>query len=200
MKKAKLSIIAAVAFLFLVNLSSMVYAASNDLKLPDYTDPQKVDTPSVFSLLVRLVISLIVIAILAYLVIKFLRKNMQARNDGDSISILDQVALGLNKGIFITEIGNKVYVLGVTDHNINLVTEINDPNVIADMRNKAAERQMEPVVPTSVTSFILNLINNIRNNSAKTNRQKDFKSHIQAQVNKLQSMFEKGREEDKDEE
>lgn len=200
MKKARITAIIATVFILLAKVNSLVYAVSASDKINStVVDTQTAQLPSVFTLFVKLVISLVVIVLLAYFSLKFLRKNMQTKNIGASIHILDQHAFGLNKGIYVTEIGSKVYVLGVTESNISLVTEINEENVIAQMRQNAAERQFEPVVPTSVTLFIKNLIANIPKKDITKNKDNDFKSHIQAQVNKLQSMFDKGREDKKDE-
>ena len=199
MKKTKLAAIISLMFLLIVNLNNIVYAASEELNLPDNIDPQKIDQPSVFSLFIKLIISLVIIVILAYYSMKFLRRNFQSKAEGDSVSILDQHALGVNKGIYITEIGDKVYVLGVTDHNVNLLTEISDQEFIVELRDKAQQRQNEPIVPTNIVTFVQNLVLNFKKKNTIPNQGKDFKSHIQTQVNKLQSMFSDAQGEGKDE-
>lgn len=198
MRKTKLTIILALIFLMLMNFSGIVYAASDQLNLPSSSDPAQAQMPSVFTLLLQLIVAMLVVGVLAYFTLKFLKKNMQSQSIGDSINILDQQTLGINKGIYITEIADRVYVLGVTDHNINVVTEIIDQQTIEDMRQKAAKRQAEPIVPANMTSFLKNIFRNISQSTYRNQGDKDFKSHIQAQVKNLQNIFDKGREEEKD--
>lgn len=198
MRKIKLTMILSLAFLIFINLSNVAYAASDQLNLPTNSEPASTPMPSVFSLFLKLIVAIVVVGILGYYTLKFLRKSMQSSSIGDSITILDQQTLGVNKGIYITEIANRVYVLGVTDHNINVVTEIIEQDTIENMRKKAAQRQEEPIVPANITSLLKNILQNISMRTNGNQGEKDFKSHIQAQVKNLQKIFDKGREEEKD--
>jgi flagellar biogenesis protein FliO len=45
---------------------------------------------------------------------------------GTWINILDHVSMGPNRGIYLVDIGGKVLVLGITDHNMVKIMEIED--------------------------------------------------------------------------
>lgn len=188
---------AGVGFYFMLPVYK-VMAVSNELNLDAVADPQVTPMPSIFSLFFRLLVSLLIIGGLAYLMMKLLRKNMRVLSRGVSINVLDQFAFSINKGIYITQIAGKVYVLGVTDHNVNLITEITDENVIEEIVAKAKEREMEPIIPPSIMERILPgfLSQNVSESHS-------FQSHIQKQIKKLQKMVDyrggSSREDDKNE-
>lgn len=173
-------------------------AASQQLNLDAVADPQVTPMPSMVSLFFRLFISLIIIVGLAYLMMKLLRKNMKVLTKGLNINVLDQYAFSINKGIYITQIAGKVYVLGVTDHNINLITEITDEKVIDEIVARAKEREAEPIIPPSLIERILPGV--LSQNVSQGN---SFNSHIQKQIKKLQKMVDNrggySREDDNDE-
>ncbi len=175
-----------------------VLAASGKLNLDTAADPQVAPMPSMFALLLRLIVSLIIIAGLAYLTMKILRRNIKVLSRGANINVLDQYSFSLNKGIFITEIAGRVYVLGVTEHNINLLTEITDPDVIAEIVNRAREKAEEPIIPPRILERLF------PNLFQTASGQKSFHEHIQKQIRKLQSMVENtrgnSREDDRNEE
>lgn len=90
----------------------------------EYQEPVQVAAPDMGSLLLRLTISLIIVIGLAVLVIKFLQRQASFSGTGRWIRILDQVAIGPNRALILAEIAGKIYVLGVTDHNITKLMEI----------------------------------------------------------------------------
>lgn len=92
----------------------------------EYQDPVQVAAPSMGSLLLRLVLSLIIVIGLALLVIKFFQRQVSHSGTGRWIRILDQVVIGSNRALILVEIAGKIYVLGVTDHNITKLLEVKD--------------------------------------------------------------------------
>lgn len=171
-------------------------AVSEQLNLDTNLEPQVAPMPSMFGLFLRLLISLILISGLAFLTMKFLRRNMQVLSRGVNIKVLDQYAFSMNKGVYITQIADKVYVLGVTDQSINCITVIEDQDIINEMVALAKQREMEPIIPSSILERILP--------SALTRSTaggKPFSTHFQNQIKKLQSIVENragnSREEDK---
>jgi len=97
----------------------------------NYQQPEAYPLPGIGSLLLRFVISLAAVIVLAFLVIKFFQRKLFVFRSGSWIRVLDQVAVGPNKGLLLVEIAGKVYVLGVTEHNITRLLEINDPEEVA---------------------------------------------------------------------
>ncbi len=163
-----------------------VLAASGKLNLDNIEDPKVTPMPSMAVLFIKLVLSLLIIVGLAYLTMRFLRKSMKVSSRGETISVLDQYAFSMNKGIYITQIAGKVYVLGVTDQNISLISEITDEEVIGEMIEKAEAREAEGIIPPGILEQILPSRLNIPGS-----RQKTFNEHIRKQIQKLQSIAEK---------
>jgi len=193
-----LSALAVGVSIYFILPAYLVMAASEKLNLDAVADPQVNPMPSIQSLFLKLFVSLIIIIGLTYLTMKLLRKNMKVLSKAANINVLEQFAFSINKGIYITEIAGRVYVLGVTDHNINLITEITDETVIDEIAAKAKEREAEPIIPFSIMERIMPGF--FSNNVSRGN---SFNSHIQKQIKKLQKMVDNrssfSREDDKDE-
>lgn len=136
--------------------------------------------PSIFGLLLRLVISVAVIGGLTFVTMKFLRKNLHPQSSGEFISIFDQYALGVNKGIYVVEIADQVLVLGVTDQNVNVLSTIKDNEVIEEMRTRMLLRQNSMVPANNIGSYL--------GQKFGSKKQVEFKAHIQEQIQKLQSI------------
>ncbi|MFZ5640284.1 MAG: FliO/MopB family protein [Bacillota bacterium] len=169
-----------------------VLAVSGQLNL-EQPEPQISQPPSMFWLFIKLVISLAVIVGLTYLTVKVLRRKLTYSSAGDSISVLDQHAFAMNKGIYITEVAGRVYVLGVTDHNISILSEINDAQVIAGLRSRAQERLNEPVIPPGLLEKFLPRLKN-----RTLPQTPSFGTHIQEQIRKLHSLVEKSKTQKRD--
>ena len=161
-------------------------AASGELNLENIEDSQVIPMPSMALLFLKLVLSLVIIIGLAYLTMRLLRKNMKVASQGETISVLDQYAFSMNKGIYITQIAGKVYVLGVTDHNISLISEITDEELVGEMIEKAKNREAEGIIPPGILDQILPGRLNLPGS-----RQKSFNDHIKKQISRLQSITEK---------
>lgn len=160
-----------------------VLAASAALNIDTSLEPQVIQPPSMFSLLIRLVFSLMFISAIAYLTMKLLKKNMKVLSAGVNIKVLDQYAFSVNKGVYITQIAGKIYVLGVTDHNINLLTEVTDSEMIDEIIAKAKEKEMEPIIPAGIMERILPGVFNQKDQVGNS-----FNKHIQKQIKKLQTL------------
>ncbi|NLC08054.1 MAG: FliO/MopB family protein [Syntrophomonadaceae bacterium] len=103
------------------------------INLPEYQEPQVQEPPGVGGLLFKILVSVLVIVILSYGLIRLFGKGLKLQG-GTWISILDHVSLGPNRGIYLVDIGGKVLVLGMTDHNMVKIMEIEDDAIIAEMR------------------------------------------------------------------
>ncbi|MDI6735385.1 MAG: flagellar biosynthetic protein FliO [bacterium] len=84
-----------------------------------------------FVLILKAVFSLLIISGLIYFVLRFFLKGQRwlTKQQG-LIQIIGTHPLTPNKYIQIIEIGNKLLVLGISDHSINLLTEIRDKEEI----------------------------------------------------------------------
>lgn len=97
----------------------------------EYQDPSLVAMPSIGAMFLRLVISLLFVIVLAFLAIKLFQRQRPFTRSGRWMRILDQVVIGQNRAILLAEIAGKIYVLGVTDHNITKLLEIDDASKVA---------------------------------------------------------------------
>ena len=54
--------------------------------------------------------------------------------------VLDRQPLGTQQSLYLVEIAGKIKVLGVTDHQINVLTEISEPEIVAEILEEIATR------------------------------------------------------------
>lgn len=178
---------------WLVVTAPIAYAVSGQLNLDQSVEPQVAQPPSMFWLFIRLVISLAIIVGLTYLTVKVMRRKLTYSSAGEFIKVLDQHAFAMNKGVYITEVAGRVYVLGVTDHNINILSEVSDVQVIEELRGRAEERLNEPVIPPGLLEKFLPQMKNRAQNQTPS-----FGTHIQEQIKKLHSLVEKSNKNKRD--
>lgn len=110
----------------------------------EYSEPALVSPPSMGSTLLRLILSLIIVIVLIFLLIKFFQRQMPFTRSGRWMRILDQVVIGQNRALILAEIAGKIYVLGITEHNITKLLEIDDPSKVALF----SAEEMEEVILT----------------------------------------------------
>lgn len=84
-----------------------------------------------FILLFTLVVGLVV------LVTRFLGQRYYRLSNGKSMRILDSVYLGPSRAVYAVEIGDAVLILGVTEHHVNLLTELSDGEQMEKVRSRA---------------------------------------------------------------
>ena len=133
---------------------------ANDPSVPylKYQEPQPASL-SWFSTGVyvfSLILTFVVILVLAYFSSRFLGyKLSQNAGNGDS-KILSSLLLGPNRAVYVVEVAGKCMVLGVTEHQITLLQEINSPAEIADLRakqNSLGVEQFDTIFRRHLTSL-----------------------------------------------
>lgn len=158
------------------NIESRPYTA-------DTGSPATVESnelPSMGGYLLKMIFSLAVIGGLAYATLRLFPRNLALGHTGEYITVYDTQPLGQNKGIYIAEIGGKVLALGVTDHNITILSEITDGDLIRDMRENHVARQAEIAARQDGWQKLLQRLN--------TSRDMPFSTHISRQISKLQQI------------
>ncbi|MBR0103208.1 MAG: flagellar biosynthetic protein FliO, partial [Selenomonadaceae bacterium] len=69
--------------------------------------------------------------VMAYFAARFIGGRYNAaRMSASGGRILENLPLGPNRSVCTVEMGGRVFLLGVTDHNINLLGEITDKELI----------------------------------------------------------------------
>lgn len=85
-------------------------------------------TPSLFGILIKLVLSMVIVVGLIYFSMLLLKK-MNSRTAGssldDTIRVMGRAYLAPKQCLYVIKIGDKFSVVGATESNINLITELN---------------------------------------------------------------------------
>lgn len=85
----------------------------------------------------------LVILVVALWMIRKLNRFAVRNMESPWVRVLDRQILGGQQVLYLVEIAGKIQVLGVTDHHITKVAEINDPEVVADILEEIANRPEE---------------------------------------------------------
>lgn len=97
------------------------------------------------SLIIRLFLSLVLIIGLIYLSLFLLKKSslgLKKNRAGNSIQVLERCYISPKKGIFIVKVGSKLLALGVTETQINLLSELDSsPESKSDLKDKAVSKK-----------------------------------------------------------
>lgn len=85
-----------------------------------------------------LVMGFTVVLIAAYFFSKFIGFKMSHSNANKHIKVLDRVFLGNDKFICIIQIGIRFFVIGITNHHIALISELNEAELVPISDDKNA--------------------------------------------------------------
>lgn len=75
----------------------------------------------------------------AWFVVRLFGKKASNQQQGTWLHVVDQVVLGQNRGMVLCEVGQKVYAVGVTDHNISLLFEVNNDKLLEEISTRSIE-------------------------------------------------------------
>jgi flagellar protein FliO/FliZ len=79
----------------------------------------------------KIILVLVIMVGIIYFVSKFMKKKLKIKDDvGDKAVVISSQTLGPGKWIQTVFIGGKYLILGVTNDNVNLISEITDPKEI----------------------------------------------------------------------
>ena len=78
------------------------------------------------------------VVILAYFVARAFGKSSMRTLAARGGQVYMQLPLGPNRSVCVVELFGRVFVLGVTEHSIRLITEIEDPETVEEIRTNAA--------------------------------------------------------------
>ena len=83
------------------------------------------------------------VVVMAYFASRFLSGRFQHQAAANGGRILEHLALGPNKSVCVVEIGGKVVLLGVTEHQVSLLAEIEDADEIDRLRRQAVAQPVD---------------------------------------------------------
>jgi flagellar protein FliO/FliZ len=95
----------------------------------------------VFQLIWYLIAFLLVIGV-AFYITRFIGQSTLRYTRSTNLQVIDYIILGRDKGLYIVKVGDKFFLIGVSNNNITYLTEINKE----DMK-----------VPTNDKDFVTNL-------------------------------------------
>lgn len=92
------------------------------------------------NLVIRYVFSVAGVLILTYLILKFFAGRQHYSENGDWIQVIDYMPLGTNKGVYLMDIEGKGFILGVTEHQINIISTIDDQGRLDELRGLSIKK------------------------------------------------------------
>lgn len=117
--------------------------------------------------LLRVLISLVIVCVLAYIVLKFLKKSSTSFSSNDPyLKSVASISLAQGKSIHVITLGEKAYIVGVTDSSINIIGEVEDKTLIDTMNFEADRRNSVP--KQDFTSMLASIFKNSKNNKIET--------------------------------
>lgn len=99
----------------------------------DKGTPAEVKAPSLWWETLKMLFVLALIVAAAWSIIRFFSGQVKKRLQGNWLHVVDEVMFGQNRGVVLCEVGQKLYALGVTDHNISCLFEIDDPQLLKEI-------------------------------------------------------------------
>lgn len=123
-----------------MNKLLVVFASGNLV-----AETEKIPDTGTGSLIIRLFLSLVLIIGLIYLSLFLLKKSslgLKKNRAGDLVQVLERCYISPKKGIFIVKVGSKLLALGVTETQINLLSELDSsPESKSDLKDKAVSEK-----------------------------------------------------------
>lgn len=125
MKKIVPASLILVALLFAGDILAQTGAADSAS-----VSPQNIYSPSLFGIVIKLIISMVVIVGLIYLSMYFLKKiNSRAAGGGiigDTIKIIGRTFLSPKQSLYLVKIGDRYAILGATEQSVSMISELSE--------------------------------------------------------------------------
>lgn len=124
------------ASIILLSMAGGVLAIDNMSDLNQELDketPKRDHSPSLWLDYLKLIMVLALIIAAAWSIIRIFGKQVSRRMQGSWLHVVDEVLLGQNRGIVLCEIGEKLYAIGVTDHSISFLFEVDNPKLLEEI-------------------------------------------------------------------
>lgn len=87
--------------------------------------------------LLKIFLGLLVVVGLAYLATRVLSQGVGASPQRGPVRVLGHLHLGGRRGVSLVKLGSRVLVLGVTDHEVRLLSDVTDPAEVAALEQAA---------------------------------------------------------------
>ena len=98
-------------------------------------------------LLVTTVVVLVAVCVVAYVVVRLLRRGLEGRAVGESIvSVIARVPLEPRRSLYVVRVGGRTLLLGASEMGLGLVTELDGDVVPDDARAVSPARRFADLV------------------------------------------------------
>lgn len=104
--------------------------------------PTAVSWWSTLAYLVSLLAIFGFVVVMAYFAARFLGGKFAQHMTGSGGRILEHLPLGPNRSVCVVEMANRVFLLGVTEHSITLLSEITDPEEVERLHQSSMVRPL----------------------------------------------------------
>ena len=178
--------------LIMLHIAILPAVAADMDKLNQELDsqPQEADKPNLVVEFFKLLVALVLIVAAAWSIIKLFSHQATARMQGTWLHVVDEVTLGQNKGIILCEVGEKIFAVGVTDHNISVLFEVTHPKLLEEISIEMDSRPTNPS-PSGLQFMWDNLSSRwgraLPRRSPESQRT-DFQSLMEEQVKRIQNI------------
>lgn len=183
------------SFLMLAMLAGNIWAIDNMSDLNQELDKELPGSDRSHNLwwdFLKLIVILGLIIAAAWSVIRIFGKQVSQKMQGNWLHVVDEVILGQNRGIVLCEIGEKLYAIGVTDHSISFLFEVNNP----ELHEEISQVEISPKDKLNGAG-LLELKNKIKSFGLRKSRpdRKDFNLLMGEQLRRLEQLSYKSMEE-----
>jgi len=131
----------------------------------------------------QLILVLLLILGAAWSIIRLVGKKTDNRVQGTWLHVVDEVVLGQNRGIVLCEAGGKIYALGVTDHSITVLFQVDNSKLIEEISQGTYHLQSTTAPAPDLRKLLTGFFRKGTNDSPR-----DFHSLIEEQVHRLDEL------------
>lgn len=128
----------------------------------------------------QLILVLLLILGAAWSIIRLVGRKTVNRVQGTWLHVVDEVVLGQNRGIVLCEAGGKVYALGVTDHSITVLFQVDNSKLLEEIGQGTYHLQATVAETPDLKKILTGFFKKANNDSSQ-----DFQALIKEQVNRL---------------
>ena len=125
--------------IFILNVGGIAEAAGGYLAGYEEVESQSAGVSwwSTLAYVLSLLAVFAIVFLMAYIATKFLGGRFNARISDHGGRVLENLPLGPNRSVCIVDMADRVFLLGMTDQSITLLSEVLDPDEIERLRTKS---------------------------------------------------------------
>jgi flagellar protein FliO/FliZ len=132
------------------------------------------------SVLLRILLSLVLVAGLTYFLLKLLRRQNELRLERKNwIKVHDYYSLGMNRGVYLMEVMSNIYVAAMSEGNIHILHEIDSADPEWEMIKDGLTQEKDKMFSVITGLFNRNLSKN------------DFRSVLSRQMQRSRRLSQK---------